>query len=379
MGASPVLPVTITRSGTFVSGQTAAADTAGGVPFDFSALLDALRSAEAGTGAADPTSSQVLADLPPGLQQALAQRLQAHGASAATQPDLQPPSQANDVLSALEDWAAQAGLPGLNTPLSDQEEGAKEDQPDAASLGQWLAGQVAAAPQPPLRAAHETAATPGTQNIDLLHGSRPERPADVLAQATLRPETANLAAEERSSAKPAASDNFQNMLGAAQSAAAGNAAAPGHRTDSPPEIRPALHSAQWPEAFGERVVWMARQDSQTAQLSLNPPQLGPIHISLDLSGDQASAVFVSPHAEVRQAIEEALPRLREMLADTGIQLGNANVGAELPQQREAPPQFAAGSPRSTSENAILPDQLTPARQGGTMPLRHGRGLVDLFA
>ena len=140
-----------------------------------------------------------------------------------------------------------------------------------------------------------------------------------------------------------------------------------------------LHSEAWPQQFGEKIVWMAKNDQQSAQINLNPPQLGPLQITLNLSGDQATAVFASPHAEVRQAIESSLPQLREMLSSAGIALGDANVGANMAQQN---PNNAFQTPnraQSSLENAILPANDNAPVAGIAAPLHQGRGLVDLFA
>lgn len=144
-----------------------------------------------------------------------------------------------------------------------------------------------------------------------------------------------------------------------------------------------LHDNRWTQDFGEKVVWLAKSDQHTAQININPPQLGPLQISLNLNGDQATAIFASPHAEVRQAIEDALPRLREMLSSAGISLGDANVGAQLPQQnRDTPSQFTNGNPNGTrfsGENAILGGEVNVSNKTGSLPIQRGRGLVDLFA
>ena len=140
-----------------------------------------------------------------------------------------------------------------------------------------------------------------------------------------------------------------------------------------------LHSEAWPQQFGEKIVWMAKNEQQSAQINLNPPQLGPVQITLNLSGDQATAVFASPHAEVRQAIESSLPQLRDMLSAAGIALGDANVGANLAQQN---PNNAFQTPnraQSSLENAILPANDNAPVAGIAAPLHQGRGLVDLFA
>lgn len=147
----------------------------------------------------------------------------------------------------------------------------------------------------------------------------------------------------------------------------------------PPGITAHLNESAWPKQFGEKVVWMARADQQSAQININPPQLGPVQITLNLNGDQASLAFASPHAEVRQAIESALPQLKEMLASAGINLGQSNVGANLGRQNPEMPFQDANGNRSASENAILPANDKAANIAGSAVLHRGRGMVDLFA
>jgi len=140
-----------------------------------------------------------------------------------------------------------------------------------------------------------------------------------------------------------------------------------------------IHEPSWPQQFGEKIVWLARNDQQSAHININPPQLGPIQISLNLSGDQASVTFASPHPEVRQAIESAMPQLKEMLSTAGINLGQSNVGANMGQQNPENPFQSANGKHMASENAILPANEKAASTGNIPPLHRGRGLVDLFA
>lgn len=140
-----------------------------------------------------------------------------------------------------------------------------------------------------------------------------------------------------------------------------------------------LHSKAWSEQFGEKIVWMARSDLQSAQININPPQLGPLQITLHLSGDQANAIFASPHAEVRQAIDAAMPQLREMLQSAGITLGDASVGANLAQQSRNNPFASSNRNQSGPEDAILPANVAPVVTGVGETTLRGSGLVDLFA
>jgi flagellar hook-length control protein FliK len=139
------------------------------------------------------------------------------------------------------------------------------------------------------------------------------------------------------------------------------------------------HTETWPQQFSEKIVWMAKNDQQTAQINITPPQLGPVQITLNLNGDSANVLFASPHAEVRQVIESSLPQLREMLASAGISLGESNVGANLAQQNQNNQFMMANKNQSTHENAILPaNEAVPTASSGQVP-KAGRGLVDLFA
>ncbi len=88
----------------------------------------------------------------------------------------------------------------------------------------------------------------------------------------------------------------------------------------------------WDGEFGDKVVWMVGHQQQRAELVLNPPALGRVEVTLSMTGDQANASFTSANPAVRDALEAALPRLREILADAGINLGQAHVGSESSNQ-----------------------------------------------
>ncbi|MEQ1674790.1 MAG: flagellar hook-length control protein FliK, partial [Candidatus Nitrotoga sp.] len=90
----------------------------------------------------------------------------------------------------------------------------------------------------------------------------------------------------------------------------------------------------WSDEFTQKISWMSSQKNQVAELHLNPPDLGPLDVVLKISDNQATAVFMSSHSAVRDAVENALPKLREILADNGITLGNTTVSDQSPQDAE---------------------------------------------
>lgn len=145
------------------------------------------------------------------------------------------------------------------------------------------------------------------------------------------------------------------------------------------EVASPLHSSAWSHDFSNKVVWLAKNDQQQAQININPPQLGPIQITLNVNGDQATAVFTSAHAEVRQAIENSLPQLKEMLSSAGINLGQADVGSNQAQQQRDASSSSPNGTRLANETAILPGDGNAGDNKISTPLQRGRGLVDLFA
>lgn len=202
------------------------------------------------------------------------------------------------------------------------------------------------------------------------------------AQATEQPSPAGEAVQAE--AMPQTTANAAPTPGTAAVAAgqAGDAAAT-QRANASPQLQVAapVASAQWAGELGDKVVWMAHRQEGRAEMVLNPPQMGRIEVSLSVSGDQASAVFSSTNPVVRDALEAAMPRLREVLADAGIQLGQAQVGAEnarqFAQQEKNADNFAAGRHAAATDSAA-----SASLVGGTetqLTLKAGRGLVDVFA
>ncbi len=188
--------------------------------------------------------------------------------------------------------------------------------------------------------------------------------------------------------QPVAKDSFEALLAATADSRAQALIASAHtvpaanNSPAPARIENSIGTTAWNTDVGDHMVWMANQGHSRAELVLTPPQLGRIEISLSMSGDQASAVFTAASPAVREALENAMPRLREILADAGVMLGQAQVGADTSgrsanggengdnssQQGRAAAGFGGG----TATAAIA--------AGATNPwLRSGRGMVDVFA
>lgn len=211
-----------------------------------------------------------------------------------------------------------------------------------------------------------------------------EKAAVIAESGKMLPEEAAKGQARSPEAKEALPEPFGDKLAAAQQALA--QAAPASRVASEASAfqagridRP-VGAPGWGGELGQKVVWMVGQQKQSAELQLNPPNLGPLEIRLTLNQDQMSATFVSHHGAVRDAIEAALPRLREMLADSGIALGNVMVGAESfaqqQQQQAAAQQNGRGNGQEGFSLAQSPDGAGVAADATVRVA--GEGLVNTF-
>jgi flagellar hook-length control protein FliK len=140
------------------------------------------------------------------------------------------------------------------------------------------------------------------------------------------------------------------------------------------------HSA-WGDMLGNRVVWMVGQQHQDVELHLNPPALGPLEVRVSMSDGQANLSFATQHLPVKEAIEAATGRLREMLGESGIGLGSVSVNMgsfAQQQQQQQNPQTPSNSGRSLWEDSSPAIDFSAAQTRATSMLSRN-GMVDIFA
>lgn len=175
---------------------------------------------------------------------------------------------------------------------------------------------------------------------------------------------------------PLAGPLAQGALGAATQAAAALVAGD--------KIPARVGTPAWDNQVAQKVVWMVAGEEQSATLTLNPPDMGPMQVVLSVTNDHATVTFSSATPEVRQALQDAMPTLREMMGEAGIALGDANVNDGAAEQRQAQAEAAAAAVQQRQRNGggngngrddgeIAPEPVRPTRRGGA------EGLVDTFA
>ena len=78
----------------------------------------------------------------------------------------------------------------------------------------------------------------------------------------------------------------------------------------------------------QQLVTMVSQGTLHAEIRLDPPELGPLVVRIQVQGDQTQVQFHVVQPQTRDIVEQALPRLREMLAEQGLQLTDSQVSQQ---------------------------------------------------
>ncbi|HEB56068.1 MAG TPA: hypothetical protein ENI98_07150 [Gammaproteobacteria bacterium] len=144
---------------------------------------------------------------------------------------------------------------------------------------------------------------------------------------------------------------------------------------SPPALNVPPQHPGWNQAVGDRLQWMVGHHIQSADIRLDPPELGRLDVHIQLHKDHASIVFAAPSQQVRDALESAVPRLREMMNDIGLSLGDVNVSQESFRQGQQANENAGSANFSADEEA------ESGRLEALAPIapRRGIGMLDAYA
>ncbi len=127
------------------------------------------------------------------------------------------------------------------------------------------------------------------------------------------------------------------------------------------------------QPVGRQLMQMVQQGQQQARLHIHPEHLGTIDIRLRMDGDSAQVTFSAPNAQVREVLEQSLPRLREMFAESGLDLADAGVDAGSGEQApDAGPQTADVRNGADDDGTGEQQAVSLHRPGPT-------GLLDTFA
>ncbi|MCB1667001.1 MAG: flagellar hook-length control protein FliK [Porticoccaceae bacterium] len=136
---------------------------------------------------------------------------------------------------------------------------------------------------------------------------------------------------------------------------------------------PVAHHS-WGNEFSGQVTFFVRQGVQEASLQLTPPDLGRLDIKITTDGDQTKMLFTVQNATAREAIEQAMPRLREMLDQAGLQLAHSEV-ADHSQSRH---KNNGANDAFTTRNTLAELEESGESKSVGLSLRVSDSLVDYY-
>lgn len=149
------------------------------------------------------------------------------------------------------------------------------------------------------------------------------------------------------------------------------------QTRQVPGAAVAMQQPGWTQDVTDKVMWMSSQNLKTAEIKLDPAELGRLDIKIDMTQEHMQVSFSSANAGVRESLESQMYRLRELFAQQGMQNVDVDVSDQSQQQARTQEQTATqglGS-RNAEGEADTQQHITSIREQ-----QDGRlGLVDYYA
>ena len=234
---------------------------------------------------------------------------------------------------------------------------AEEALASDSSLQSLMAGALPQVSQKMSSAADEVASAVGNPVAEAKVGaaSVSESLPDMAANLAVAADEKSLAAISVNSKQEAAADFSSNMLNAVASSTRQLGQVQTPQTVAATPLTPSqfaiaepVGGSRWADALGQKALFMVEQQVKSAEMHLNPPNLGPMEVKLVMDGDKASLSFVTSQAAVRDALQQSLPRLQQVMADNGM--ASLSVNVQLGQSQQFSQQAAQqNSGRQTGE------------------------------
>jgi|GEM_PF-383280 len=189
---------------------------------------------------------------------------------------------------------------------------------------------------------------------------------------------------DQDAAMPTKTDAFADKLTALSQAMSTPAQTARPVTATVPGQPLSPQAGNFSEAVVDKVMWMSSQNLKTADIQMEPAQLGKLEVRIDMTQDQTQVTFASPHADVREALENGSQRLRELFAQQGMNLANVNVSdqssgqawqqSQQGAQNEGSRRGRGGAASGGEDEAVA--NVAETRGSATLA---ARSLVDYYA
>lgn len=149
------------------------------------------------------------------------------------------------------------------------------------------------------------------------------------------------------------------------------------QTRAVPGAAIAMQQPGWTQDVTDKVMWMSAQNLKSAEIKLDPAELGRLDIKIDITQEHTQVSFISANAGVRESLESQMYRLRELFAQQGMQNVDVDVSDQSQQQAQAQARTSGHSGTGTQTEADVTEQQHVSSIGEQ---QDGRlGLVDYYA
>lgn len=143
-----------------------------------------------------------------------------------------------------------------------------------------------------------------------------------------------------------------------------------------------MQQGGWGEQVVDRVMWLSSQNLKSAEIQLDPAELGRLEVRISMAQEQTQVTFASANAGVRDALEGQMHRLRELFTQQGMNLLDVNVSDQSlsrgwqGQEGDGKGRGAGGQGLAAGADEEL---IVGASELKNTPLSAGRGMVDFYA
>jgi flagellar hook-length control protein FliK len=143
-----------------------------------------------------------------------------------------------------------------------------------------------------------------------------------------------------------------------------------------------MHQGGWSEAVVDRVMVMSSQNLKSAEIQLDPAELGRLEVRISVNQEQSQVTFASPHAAVREALDAQMHRLRELFAQQGMNQLDVNVSDQSLSRGWQGQEGDSGRGRGSASGELFGEEdelhLSTVESTRTNAFS-ARGLVDYYA
>ena len=124
--------------------------------------------------------------------------------------------------------------------------------------------------------------------------------------------------------------------------------------------------------LAHRIQWMFSQALSSAEILMDPPEMGPLSVKIQHNNGETSILFQVANASTKEVLDDSLPKLKEMLAEQGINLGEAQVQHQNDDQENGDQESG-----QQSKDIVETDEDSAKEQG----IQHlvSEGIVDVYS